>query len=208
MIYANLKISSRQIESIKRRLGNKSGRFKTVMNTAINQTASSGRTMVVKDLKAKMGKVKISTIKKRVQLQKSKKSKLGAEINILPKRISLIEFAWKTRRPKASAAGTVGKSRRKSRRRGGVNYDIGKGKKNMPRAFIATAKNSLQVWHRAPGDGPSGLVGRKPLMRLLGPSVGRVENKNRILRWKHIRAVNKTLKAKIEQKIQWQLNKS
>jgi hypothetical protein len=143
---------------------------------------------VTRELKAKMGKAKIKTVKRRTVLVKSTMGRLGAVIKMLPKRLSLIDFGGR-------------------QTKSGVSYDIGRGRKKLAHAFIATANNSRQIWHRAPGGGPSGLVGRYPLIRMKGPSVGRVEKKNTWMRLGHLRKTNAELKKQIQSKIDWVLSK-
>jgi hypothetical protein len=156
--FYEIKIDQAQLDAVVERLGRYKKKLPTVMRNAVNDTASSARSQIVKTV-AKFCKVKSGPIRRRILLKKATTANWAAWLRIKDSPLSLVNF--KARQTKT-----------------GVSYINSSGQRAVqPRAFIAL-KN---VWVRKKlgggkvelGESLAGekLVGRTPIQRLVGPSV-------------------------------------
>lgn len=207
-------INKRQIKSIQRRLGNVK-KMPRVAAAAINETARKARTRVVNTLHRRLN-MKKGVIRNKVPITvKATRTRLFASINIAARRPGLIRFG-----AKQTAKGVSYKMNRSGSR------------KKIEGAFIATSKKGKNVWIRVAALGSKAkkfknnrqrrrvagrmkqlaamaMLPRKyrlPIMRLMGPSLGRVyiaERMDRNERRQITMDLNKAFKSKID----WMLKK-
>lgn len=156
MIDIEIKINRMQMAQIQRLLREFPKEMPTAMAGAINDTAKDARNYAANELYKELN-LKKSYIKSLLKISKAKRTKQSAMISISGRRPGLIHFS----------------ARQTSK---GVGYKITRrgGRKSILHAFIQEVKGAKNVWIRVRGKGPSGLVPRKPITRLEGPSPAKV----------------------------------
>ena len=119
-----------------------------VMSRGINKTGAAAKTEIARRIAAEV-KIKLSTIKAGIDLDRASYSRWQAELGIFGRRIPLINFA--ARQTKS-----------------GVSYSIEKsaGRKKIESAFIQTMASGHTGVFKRVGES------RHPIRELMGPSVG------------------------------------
>ena len=154
-----------------------------VMTKGINKTAAGAKTDIARKIAGEI-KLKLSTIKKSIDMSKASYSRWQAELGIYGRRIPLINFA--ARQTKA-----------------GVTYSIEPGsRKTIGSAFIQTM-----------GSGHVGIFkrvteARHPIRELMGPSLGIVFNRSGSIARESLRSAEQKLKHNIAVQTQIFLDKS
>jgi hypothetical protein len=155
--FVSIKLDKRKLDSLLKMLSAYPKDIPAVARNAVNDTANSARSMIVKKISAEI-KIKQSSVRSRVALKKATKKVWQAWLRIKDTPLSLINFGARQNKE-------------------GVSFDGKDGRIMQERAFIAL-KN---VWVREKKDGSDinigdslkgvELVERTPIKRLVGPSI-------------------------------------
>lgn len=143
-----IKFDSKKLRQIQSMLSSYPRALPKVMSRAINRTASSARTQTARKI-SEIVRLKVSTIRKRVSLEKASYTRWIATLGISGYRIPLINFGAKQTRT-------------------GVSYTIDKksGRKKLAHAFVATMSSGHKGVFKRKGED------RLPIVELYGPSLG------------------------------------
>jgi hypothetical protein len=146
----DIKVNKAQMERVRRLLKGVPGGMPTVMSRAINKTAASARTEIVRGIAAQV-KLKQSDIRKATRVTKATRRVWQAFVDVLDRRIPLIKFGARQTKK-------------------GVSYVVEKGgpRKLIETAFIETMPSGHRgVFRRYRPTTP-----RLPIIELFGPSIG------------------------------------
>lgn len=165
--YFEIKIDEIQLDAMLAQLNNVPKSLPRVMRNAVNDTANSARVEIAKRV-SKAIKIKQAAIKRRIPIKKATLKNWRAWVRIKDSPLSLMNFGAKQTAE-------------------GVRYrGVDGGKNFQERAFIGKGKIKDNVWIRMKkggiavkqGESLSGaeLVRRKPLQRLVGPSIAELFN--------------------------------
>jgi hypothetical protein len=161
--YFEIKINEAQLDAMLMQLKKVPKALPRVLRNAVNDTAFSARTQIVRQVKG-VTKLKSETIRRRIPITKATLKNWRAFLRIKDSPLALTNFAARQTQK-------------------GVSYrdPLGGGRKIQDRAFIAKANNAENVWVRMKKGGISvdlgeslagaELVKRLPIQRLVGPSV-------------------------------------
>jgi len=143
-----IKFSEKKLQAIRQTLSGVKGAIPKVMSHAVNRTAESARTQIVRRL-ASLVNLKQKIIRDSVALSKASYRNWVATVGINTKRIPLINFGARQNKK-------------------GLSYIINKtsGRKQIKSAFIATMSSGHRGAFKRKGPD------RLPIMELRGPSLG------------------------------------
>jgi hypothetical protein len=144
-------------KDIERAIGNFNKAKPAAISRSLNRAATSARAFMAREVSKDM-KLKVGTVKERIEIRKANARSLNAELSASMKRIPLIDFGAKG--PKPSRGRGRGVTARTQTRR-------------YPHAFIATVGSG-----RHEGVFQRKTVKRSPRAELFGPSIGFIFGKH------------------------------
>lgn len=149
----DIKITEEDLLDVRIALGRMAHRSRQAVSGAINETLAEVKTRSARNIYKRFN-LTSARIKKDIHVKRSTPATLTGEVRYERTRpIGLRQFG----------------ARQTAK---GVSYAIVRGKKQfIPHAFIQTAKGGEHVFIRYKGPGPSGMVGRFKIHRLVGISV-------------------------------------
>lgn len=173
--FYEIKINEAQLDAMLAQLHSVPKALPRVLRNAVNDTAKSAQVEIAKKV-AKSIKVKQSTVKSRINIKKATLKNLFAWIRIKDRPMSLLNFGARQTDKGVSFRGTDGKRILQER------AFIGKGGNDGFRSNVWVRMKKGEIGKPAvkveQGEKLAGvkLVSRKPLQKLVGPSVAEMYN--------------------------------
>ena len=161
----DVRVDERQLARVRRELAAYPGALKRVVPRAINKVAAGARTQIVRGLAGELTLTQ-KRIRDRVGLRRASYRRWLAELTIGGRRYPLSAF-----RPRQTRKGLTLRLRRGEARMLIRHAFLARGRTPMRRAAGADERRPL-TYDRAGDadrDGDDALVGRLPILRLLGP---------------------------------------
>jgi len=154
--------------------------IKPALSRAINHTGDKARTEVARALVEQTG-AKYSAVRKVLKTHRASAATLDYRITATGGFMSLKEFGARQTGKGVSAAPW--------------------GKRRVFRHAFIVASLGGHVFRRAPGGGPSGLVGRLPILKLWGPAIPK-----EMVKEQSKEAFENTVRAELPRRVEYEIN--
>lgn len=211
MATVEIKLHAAQFASLRRMLAAVPREIPKVMAGAINVTARAAKERAIDEIRGQIN-LKRKDLRDLLKLRKATRRVWSATIEIPGRRLGLIRFGAKQTQK-------------------GVSYKIkAGGRKQIRHAFVQTVNTAKNVWRRAAkrsgllgrlkkglkgraadyqrnAQEASNLVGRLPIVRLRGPSLGQVVHDARAILKRTQEEAAANLEKNIDSKVAWILSK-